>query len=664
MRHLGIALIGALGFAWTLLGAARSSEAVDWGFESSGAGWAAFGGTFSTSAPPYQGAGAARLVAATSGQALSLRSAYWLVPTVPGAQLSGSMWVHASSADFSSVSAELRAFRSGGDPIAVDPIYASLNGAYTRLDFPSQPAPEGATFLSVVVVAQPRRAGAELHIDSVSVIEVRPTPAATTTTTATSTASATATGTATGTATSSATATSTATSTVTATATRTATTTATATRSPTALATPAAFAALTNGDFEDARRLYGWAAQGGTADAGHSFISPSTAAVLTSNSNSTKWLHQAVAVVPGGWYAASARLGALGPDDEVWLRLAWYPSTDGSGAQLEVVDSPSAPAGGGVLALGPARAPANARSVRVRLVLRPASGAPTLLAADDVSLGSVPALLPSPTVSPTPGATAAPSIATPAPASGRAPSNTAPANSVAIAATGRVEGRTQAGGSSRMLGPHAPILRITELLPDPVQEGPDADYEWVEVANLGGASASLRGFALRDNFAAVELPDLELGPGGVLVVAAPRADVGAAALVHLLEGAIGNGLGNGGDRLALMTPEGEVLDAVSWGADRAHTEGVAPVPAPGAGRSLLRRFTDDGSLVAVERLDVPTPGRADDALVRVGDNEPAHLSVVAGTQDRWWLALLALAAVGLVWTVVLRARELRGDGAD
>ena len=210
-----------------------------------------------------------------------------------------------------------------------------------------------------------------------------------------------------------------------------------------------------------------------------------------------------------------------------------------------------------------------------------------------------------------------------------------------------------------------PLLRITALLPDPVQEGPDADYEWIEIANLGSTSVGLGGFSLQDNAAAVLLPDLPLVPGGVVVVGAPRADVASAVLLHLLTGPIGNGLGNGGDRLALLTADGELLDVVSWGSDRTYLDGAAPVPAPGSGRSLIRRFTDDGSLVTVERLDVPTPGRADDSLVRLGEGDgPAQLSTVPVAQSRGWVVLLAAAGAGLDWTVVRRARHFRDGAAD
>jgi hypothetical protein len=226
--------------------------------------------------------------------------------------------------------------------------------------------------------------------------------------------------------------------------------------------------------------------------------------------------------------------------------------------------------------------------------------------------------------------------------------------------------RTDArAGSTRPSDASGGLLRITELLPDPVQEGVDAEYEWVELANFGTEPANLEGLVLQENVGRLTLPPLSLDPGGVLVVAASRADTGAAALVHLLEGVLGNGLGNGGDRLALLTPEGAVLDAVSWGSDRTYLEGLSAVPAPGPGRSLLRLFTDDGSLVAVERLDVPTPGRADDSLVRIGETEvpPPSEAALGRVGARGWMALVAIGAVFLAWTLVLRAREAQRAAA-
>jgi hypothetical protein len=56
--------------------------------------------------------------------------------------------------------------------------------------------------------------------------------------------------------------------------------------------------------------------------------------VLTSQSGSTKWIHLTVLVTGGGWYEASARLRGGSVADGMLIRIAWYASADGSGAQL------------------------------------------------------------------------------------------------------------------------------------------------------------------------------------------------------------------------------------------------------------------------------------------------------------------------------------------
>ena len=157
-------------------------------------------------------------------------------------------------------------------------------------------------------------------------------------------------------------------------------------------------------------------------------------------------------------------------------------------------------------------------------------------------------------------------------------------------------------------GTSASLLRITEFMPGPPQSGRDADFEWVEVTNVGSDSLSLAGLVLRDNAGEITLPNLALPAGGVIVIAAQFTDV-EGAVAYRLAGAISNGLANGGDRLALLDAGGRQLDALSYGSDttyrRAHS---TPILAPGAGHSITRDFADEGSLLSVEITDEPTPG--------------------------------------------------------
>ena len=148
----------------------------------------------------------------------------------------------------------------------------------------------------------------------------------------------------------------------------------------------------------------------------------------------------------------------------------------------------------------------------------------------------------------------------------------------------------------RLTAFHIP-LRITALLPDPVEPGPDARFEWVEVTNVGRSPVRIRGLELRDNAAVLALPDIELPAGRSIVVAGEAADVGDAIAVRV-DGGLFNGLANAGDRLVLLTTEGAVVDSLSYGDD---ASGFGPpLAAPSSGEQLRRRFAANGALVGVQ----------------------------------------------------------------
>ena len=72
---------------------------------------------------------------------------------------------------------------------------------------------------------------------------------------------------------------------------------------------------------------------------------------------------------------------------EVLLRVSWYASADGSGSQLSTVDSSALAEDSPefvALDTGPVRAPPEARSAKVRLLLRPTSATPVVVYFDDV----------------------------------------------------------------------------------------------------------------------------------------------------------------------------------------------------------------------------------------------------------------------------------------
>jgi hypothetical protein len=164
-------------------------------------------------------------------------------------------------------------------------------------------------------------------------------------------------------------------------------------------------------------------------------------------------------------------------------------------------------------------------------------------------------------------------------------------------------------------------LRITELLPNAPQSGVDTEYEWVEITNLGTAAASTEGMLLRDNRAETVIDAVVLGPGGSLVVAGALADTGSAAVVQRVP-AIGNGLANSGDRLALVAADGSVVDALSYGSDTTYADPEQPIVAPRPGHSIERRFATDGTLVEVAHLEIPTPGVAVILPAGAADHDP------------------------------------------
>jgi len=192
---------------------------------------------------------------------------------------------------------------------------------------------------------------------------------------------------------------------------------------------PVVFSQLTNGGFEDDGAdgaPLGWRKIGGIVESVSSPVrSGSRALALTSETTATKWAYQTVQVDGGEFYDASAFARYTNANVKaVFIRVSWYASADGGGQALSSVDSETvlnttSPAFR-PLTTGPVAAPASARSARVRLMLRPASGAQASAYFDDVAFAQTtpPPATPAPTATATlpPGATTAPDTATPTPA--------------------------------------------------------------------------------------------------------------------------------------------------------------------------------------------------------------------------------------------------------
>ena len=204
-------------------------------------------------------------------------------------------------------------------------------------------------------------------------------------------------------------------------------------------------------------------------------------------------------------------------------------------------------------------------------------------------------------------------------------------------------------------------------MPDPPEAGTDADFEWVELTNVGPVALSLESFTLRDNSGAIALPRLTLPAGASIVIAGPRAQV-EGSVAFRPHGGLSNGLANAGDRLALFTADGLRIDALSYGTDRAYRRAdERPLPAPGPGRSLRRTFAGDGSSLTTTSISEPSPGRVEtpvpEAATAVEQETSAAPPAARGTSTNRlaWAALLIVAAGALAGAAAQRLRGLRAE---
>jgi|GEM_PF-1649612 len=516
------------------------------------------------------GANAAK-VTAEPGGVLQLRSAWWLSPGVtPGAAYGLEAWVLDDDPSVR-ISLQLEFLDEAGtriDYLHSPPVMLAGDLDTFRRLLVSDVAPPRAAYARAVIEASVDAAGTSFAVDAVTLAQVGAAPVATPTQQSPPSP--------------------TPSPVVTPRSTATPLVTPTPTRTP--VARPIA-PTLWNTAFDDGTD--GWVATRGSVE-----VAPGlggNALVLRATSGSTAWVEQAVTVAPGSWYAASATLAPVEGVRAAWVRIAWYASDDASGAQMSTDDSEAISVAGLAIVVAPGasvstgavQAPSTARSARVRILLQPSTDSGAALAISEVAFEASQKPPPAPTPTPTPTATVVPT--------------TAPSSTPAAAATSN-------GSSSPP--PHAPAplgsavtadlegqawLRITEVMPDPIQPGRDADYEWVELTNLGEHAVDIAGTALRDPQASTALPSLVVAPGASVVIAAALAEVDSDARI---EGAIGNGLGNEGDRLELLDASGRVVDAFEYGSgDLA----VAP------GESVQRWFDRSGQLEGTA-VRPPSPG--------------------------------------------------------
>lgn len=208
-----------------------------------------------------------------------------------------------------------------------------------------------------------------------------------------------------------------------------------------------------------------------------------------------------------------------------------------------------------------------------------------------------------------------------------------------------------------VLAASMPRIRISEFMPRPLSGEP----EWVELINDGTEAVDLSGWKIGDSHANRPLWGA-IEPGARVVFSdGPLADANGE--VRLLEGRIGNGLNNDGDRLALIGPDGAVVAAIEYG-------GPA-LPTPAAGSSLA--LTPQVWVVNV----APSPGgssvspalEASNVSVEVVERSPAPVAPIAELQaesgiNPWMIVSAGLG--GLLIALVLRRwlpNQREDDGA-
>jgi hypothetical protein len=167
---------------------------------------------------------------------------------------------------------------------------------------------------------------------------------------------------------------------------------------------------------------------------------------------------------------------------------------------------------------------------------------------------------------------------------------------------------------SPLIGASSSTPLISEVEYDSIQSGTDSAYEWLELYNNTASPMELTDWTISDNRSTdVISPTVTIPVGGCLVIAASEdfytnyPDF-TGDIVFVADGRIGNGLGNGGDRLILKDSEGTVIDQMSYGTDTTAFDPACPdVP---AGYSLERSPANVDTDTREDWIDqeFPNPG--------------------------------------------------------
>lgn len=158
-------------------------------------------------------------------------------------------------------------------------------------------------------------------------------------------------------------------------------------------------------------------------------------------------------------------------------------------------------------------------------------------------------------------------------------------------------------------------LLITEVYYDTGQEGEsEGANEWVEIYNGTDSVVNLSDYSIADVDSSDALPDAELSADSYAIITASSTtesfwNIPGNAVVVVLGGNVGNGLGNGGDAVMLVQNAGTTtIDELSWDSDTSvfdpSVSGVDP------GHSIARDPVTEDSDTNAEWVDreTPTPG--------------------------------------------------------
>lgn len=367
---------------------------------------------------------------------------------------------------------------------------------------------------------------------------------------------------------------------------------------------------LVNGGFEDG--VAGWEYSGGLMTYVNNPVHSGDRAAILIVNDEEGCIYQTVPIAPGESYNFA---GYVTKDDtnieKIFLRIRWYQSDDGSGAEILHIVSEflmsDHPDYHPLTLTGTAPPYAHSATVECVIKLVDMPTGPAIAYFDDMSFTGPAASTPTPTATPTP-------TSTPTPTPTIAPTPTASPTPTPIATSTSSPTLTP---TSTLTPTPTPVLTgttaergdvlINEIGYDPPQSGPDADFEWLEIYNPTDNTIELGGWTISDNYGSDPVPSLTLPDGGFVVIAATEGfytnflDFDGT-IVFLQDGRIGNGLNNDGDCLILEDSMGNVIDAISYGDETSQSTYHSDVA---AGHSLERsppggEFVDNSA---------PTPGQ-------------------------------------------------------